>query len=464
MAVHDGSLRNPKIPELRVGGWAVVGEHEGQLFTHYGAVPLPRPTSLAAELRALLMCLRLAGESLEEVVTDCATVVRGLQRGKTWTTASSRPQAHIWMLIWEKLDDLMLVPGDNLTVTKVKAHKTKAAKQQLEQRASRGLHLEGTAQARKELRLTVLNERADEWAKKGAKLDGPPNFVESSAFEKLDECKGILEYIAHFRAAMVGHKSTTWEPVKGKGARAWLREARQKRSERLLARRLQRGRQHSFVQTGRYIGCTRCNRRAYTESGKRKLELQECSTVIQGHWRKQQNRAAAKTKQKAAQRIASIAEGREVHSSESGSSSGTVGVAKLTEGGQHRLAQLGQVTFCITCGCYAQNVSRKLLDSCMGKPVTNSEADRSRRQRRKKLLQGLHPATGLPIPGIQPGQHEQASAPQWWYRSSVDCPSPNCHHPPHPLSPTHPCAGGGCKETVGEPCRGWEGGQQASCS
>ena len=107
----------------------MVNRQGDQQTVYYGSVPVAKPTSLAAELWAVLMCLRLAGENLLEIVTDCATVVRGLRRGRVWATSSVRPQAHLWALIWDRLQELELVPEENLAVTKVKAHRTAAAKQ-----------------------------------------------------------------------------------------------------------------------------------------------------------------------------------------------------------------------------------------------------------------------------------------------------------------------------------------------
>ena len=101
-----------------------------------------------------------------------------------------------------------------------------------------------------------------------------------SPLKKLEESKGVLEYIVYFLEAMTGHTSTTWEPAKGKGARTALREARIKRRERLLARRQQQGKQHWMVKKGRYFECTKCNRRAYSEGGRKLLELTECTTVV----------------------------------------------------------------------------------------------------------------------------------------------------------------------------------------
>ena len=187
----------------------MINRQGDQQTIYYGSVPVAKPTSLAAELWAVLMCLRLAGENLLEIVTDCATVVRGLQRGRVWATASARPQAHIWAKIWDRLQEMDLVPEDNLAVVKVKAHRAAVAKQRLEEAASRELGWDGTAEARQTLKLTRLNELADKWAKKGASLSGPPSYQVQAARSKAADCKSILEFVAHFRVGLNGLKTTT---------------------------------------------------------------------------------------------------------------------------------------------------------------------------------------------------------------------------------------------------------------
>ena len=94
-AALDGSLKNGMFRELRAGGWAAVCKQNGKLGIHYGSLPLSRPTSLAAELWALFMCLQLAGPNLTEITSDNATVVRGLSRGQCRCTASDRALAHL---------------------------------------------------------------------------------------------------------------------------------------------------------------------------------------------------------------------------------------------------------------------------------------------------------------------------------------------------------------------------------
>ena len=68
------------------------------------------------------------------------------------------------------------------------------------------------------------------------------------------------------------------------------------------------------------------------------------------------------------------------------------------------MAQIGPISFCLSCGCYAESVSRGLLDECLGKPVTNTEMGKSRRHKKKWLLEGRRPLTGKPLPGAEPGQ------------------------------------------------------------
>ena len=401
-AVLDGSLMHATFPQLRAGGWAIINGLGDQQTIYYGSVPVANPTSLAAELWAVLMCLRLAGENLLEIVTDCAAVVRGMQRGRSWATSSARPQAHIWVLIWDRLEALELVPEVNLQVSKVKAHKTAEAKRRLEEAASRGLHQTGTAEARQALQLTYLNELADKWAKKGARMAGPPSFKVQEAKEKAAECKTILEYVAHFRVGLQGLKTTTWEPARGRGARQALREARRLRLERLRHRREQGGRQHSFEVIGSMSVCRKCNRRAHTAASRRALEMQACDPAAhrlnqraREKARRQEKRQGAEVKEEVLDAIAPV---------------GPHG---------HRLAQLGKLTFCTSCSCYTEHVGRGLLEECKGRPLSNSNADRSRRCTRKLLMAGKHPGTRKQVEGgsqdqldvlLQWSQAEEAAA------------------------------------------------------
>ena len=95
---------------------------------------------------------------------------------------------------------------------------------------------------------------------------GPQRYIVEDAQQKADECKSILEYVAHFRVLLGDLKTTSWEPQKGHGAREAQRIAREQRARRLLARREARGRQHKFEVIGSCHSCRRCNRRAFTSN------------------------------------------------------------------------------------------------------------------------------------------------------------------------------------------------------
>jgi len=322
--------------------------------------------------------------------------VRGLGRGKTWCAAGDRALAHLWAKVWHKLEDMSLVPGDNLTITKVKAHRTVADKLALEAAASKSLHLPGTAEARAALQRTYFNELADKWAKKGAATAGPPAHKVQQVKKLAEECKAVLEYIAHFRVELGSTKTTTWEPAKGRGARIAQQQARATRAQTMLERRQARGKQHRLEQIGSCSTCQRCNRRAFTAKGLQHLQLLPCDGKV---LRLRQKRADRDLRQ----------QGRRLRDDLQKLAAGEVDVSTLgtvPEAGQlqHQMAQIGPISFCLACSCYAENVSRGLLDACLGKPVSNSEMDKSRRHRRKWLLEGRHPLTGQPLTGAEPGQ------------------------------------------------------------
>jgi hypothetical protein len=105
-------------------GWAAVcitalGE---VIFGAYGTCPDYFPTSLRAELWALLQVLRHAQPPVT-IWVDNAGVVDGFGRGRQWCVASCRPAADLWSLVWQKVEDL---GGADISVVKVKGHATVA--------------------------------------------------------------------------------------------------------------------------------------------------------------------------------------------------------------------------------------------------------------------------------------------------------------------------------------------------
>ena len=96
---------------------------EGELVAaFYCPLPSQYPqTAQAGEHYAILMALRqMAGN--ETIYSDCSGVVDGFAKGRQLTMRPECFHASIWELIWDILD-----PGHEVSVTKVKAHKSEAA-------------------------------------------------------------------------------------------------------------------------------------------------------------------------------------------------------------------------------------------------------------------------------------------------------------------------------------------------
>ena len=109
---------------------------------------------LRAELWALWQAIILS-EPGATFVSDCATVLRGLERWPKWCTAARRPHADVWRRIWDCFRDI----GDEAhvdSVAKCKAHLSKAERAKLD----------GTCRF-----MAAGNQRADELAKEGARDD-----------------------------------------------------------------------------------------------------------------------------------------------------------------------------------------------------------------------------------------------------------------------------------------------------
>ena len=133
-------------------GWAAVCiDEQGKVrFGIYGTCPDHFPTSLRAELWALLQVLRHSCPPVT-IWIDNAGVVAGFGKGGQWCVAACRPAADLWALIWDKVDDL---GGSGISVAKVKAHATEA---DIQAGRSTPLQMAG-------------NDHADHFAKRGAAL------------------------------------------------------------------------------------------------------------------------------------------------------------------------------------------------------------------------------------------------------------------------------------------------------
>jgi hypothetical protein len=120
----DGALRGGAPQPARRAGWAaVLVDSDGQVIHGiYGPCPDAFPTSLRAELWAVLEMLRMALPPLR-IWVDNKGVVDGWHRGRTWCCSSSRPAADLWKQVWDKLDDIGV---DGIEVRKCKGHATEA--------------------------------------------------------------------------------------------------------------------------------------------------------------------------------------------------------------------------------------------------------------------------------------------------------------------------------------------------
>ena len=160
----------------------------------YGVVPTFFPCILEAELYAVRLALRFDDSSLSALVIDNSVVVRGLLNGRKWCTSASRAHADTWREIWATLEDLGKTPCEDhrengIRIYKAKSHLSKKEKEK---------------QTPEELARTVLNEDADEYAKKGAELVASREWHRAYRQEGKTLSKRICEYIASFRVALAG--------------------------------------------------------------------------------------------------------------------------------------------------------------------------------------------------------------------------------------------------------------------
>ncbi len=117
-AYTDGALKGRCRRVLRAG-WAFIVVHPGRgaLWGSFGSLPERYPTSLRAELTAILHALRAARGRIN-IYSDNAEAVLGFRMGRSWCTHPLRDGADIWRDIWARTDELGAVPN----VLKVKAH------------------------------------------------------------------------------------------------------------------------------------------------------------------------------------------------------------------------------------------------------------------------------------------------------------------------------------------------------
>ena len=218
----DGSTLNGLWrPAIRSGWAAAQVRPDGSLVKAiYGELPLPRHSNLAAELWGFLQLLRHA-LAPEVVGVDNSQLFQGLLRGPVYCQASGRPFANIWRQIWHKLQDLGLDVGSHegagLRVVKVKSHTKQAARAKLSQ---------------PELLMVKANAHADHWAKRGAKRRGDLDWQGAHYLAEAKQVKRVAQYLASFRVALGGMRTTSLPPPRPVSARRRLALARASRAGR----------------------------------------------------------------------------------------------------------------------------------------------------------------------------------------------------------------------------------------
>ncbi|CAK0862641.1 unnamed protein product [Prorocentrum cordatum] len=255
--VSDGSVKG--LDDLRHGGWAALqctAEADDVVQGLYGPLPFPDPSSVLAELWGLLHALRHS-VFITAIIIDNAQVVQGLARGRAWCCSAARPYAHVWLEIWDRLDDMDILPGRELSVIKVASHISQAKRLELPEEVQ--IHMRH-------------NDLADEWAKQGADLSAPPEWATLQVKQELKATKRVLEYIGHFRVLLDGVKLAEPRPKRQQGQEANIPQAA----------RPQAGPRHPHVlEVCRgYSKCTNCGKVARTRLAA--FQLQECRGRLQG--------------------------------------------------------------------------------------------------------------------------------------------------------------------------------------
>ena len=303
-------------------GWAWVTLSGGKVRVgQFGALPISLPVQRRikrAELWAFhqALCCVLPPAVIH---TDHLGIVQGLTKGKQWCNDGRRAHADIWRMVWWQLEDQGYGEGADIEVRHVKAHRSKAQKQALQDEARQ--HSAG-------------NDEADHFAKLGA--DADCNWGREAAIvEAGAKAQWALAYLTGQHRARVGK---AWEDVDSDAARP-------KPKCSLVV-----GPQHphKLIATGGIWKCSGCGAQTARKAEARAMGWKTCvqSVVV---------RAAAVRPPPPAGRM----QGDQVFG--------------------HRLMRTGAVTWCNICGRYADSRCAGLLVKCNGPPARTERLSRLRR-------------------------------------------------------------------------------------
>ncbi len=103
----DGTISNGRFVCLARGAWAFSfwSADSNCWVSAFGPLPGMVHTILRAELFGFLQVLLRALPPLV-VVVDNDTIIKGLQHGRLWCTASERPAADLWRRSWDIIDEI----------------------------------------------------------------------------------------------------------------------------------------------------------------------------------------------------------------------------------------------------------------------------------------------------------------------------------------------------------------------
>ena len=298
------------------GGWSTL-EGEDQ-------------SSAEAELDALRQVVSRACPPLH-YVTDSMLVVRGVARGKAWTTRASEIQADWWLKIWKEVEQW---PEHAFRASHVKAHRRKEVLQSLSEEQRRWWH---------------GNRLADIWAGRAARAN------QVSAGFRARELEDRKDYMAlACWAGKVMKECAEQKP--------WAREGRRWRVINEIGSdeywRLPR---HEVTTSKGVWKCKRCPKVATTAYSKKRFKATACfGSVI--------HRASAFGRTKGGQFM------KDGH---------LLNVAYPMGAG----SKVG-IVWCARCGSYGEKAARGLLRKCRG------WASRAGQRVIKKFRSDKHPVDG----------------------------------------------------------------------
>ena len=318
----------------------------------YGPCPDVNPSSLRAELWAVIQILTLAVPPLT-VWVDNKTVVDGWAKGPEWCCRSARPAADLWREFWRRIDD---IGAEGLHFKKCKGHAS-----------------EGDVQAgRSTPFLRRGNDNADHFAGRGVDiaLHQVPNH---QAIESYKEALSWYRWLA----VLVEH----WPNDVQQRPKLCPLDSSQGPRE---ARKTPRARGVSSLPGGEMVPFALHPERPHSlQLALGRLACQHCTRYIsQGCPQSLQNLFAR------SECLGSIAS--RVRQAAGVDSDNQQGGRQF--GSAHVLLQTGALVWCRRCGLYAEQRMKGLLLPCRG-------LEGAHHYQLKMLMQGCHPKTSERLGG-----------------------------------------------------------------